>query len=54
MRWVDPKAVALAVGVTVATVYEWCRRKKKRARRTAGRRGHWRIAVDADGWPLDA
>ncbi len=49
-RWVAPKDVARAEGVGVASVYQWVRRGKVKARRTPG--GQVRIQVDPEGVPL--
>lgn len=51
-RWTTPKDVADTCDVDLGTVYRWCRLGTVKARRPGG--GQWRIAVDGDGFPLDA
>jgi phage terminase Nu1 subunit (DNA packaging protein) len=54
VRWVTAKEVASATGVEVATVLRWCREGRVVSRRLPGTRGRLRIALDAQGFPVQA
>lgn len=50
-RWVRTKEVAYVVDVDNREVRRWAEAGLIESRRTPG--GHWRVAVDDDGWPLE-
>jgi transposase-like protein len=53
MAAISVKEAASRANIHPQTLYEWARRGMVRARRLARGAGPWRVAVDADGIPLD-
>lgn len=51
-RWEPLEAVTRRTQVDPTTARRWCQRGQAYAKRTPS--GHWRIRVDADGWPMAA
>ena len=49
-----PKNVAATTNTSVDTVLRHAKQGHIRARRVGGNHGAWRIAVDAEGWPIPA
>jgi hypothetical protein len=52
-RWVQLKDVAFKLDVSEATLRRMLRSGRIMARRLWAGRGHWRIAVDARGMPIE-
>jgi predicted site-specific integrase-resolvase len=52
IKRVDVGSVANACDVDRSTVLRWCKSEEIDARQLPG--GRWRIAVDAEGYPLPA
>jgi hypothetical protein len=53
MAAISVKEAAARANIHHQTLYDWCRRGMVKARRLARGAGPWRVAVDADGIPLD-